>query len=260
MKNALTALAVFDDVGAVLVIALFYGHGIAFEPLMIAGVAVLGLAFVHRWQWTNPMPYIALGTVLWAAMSKAGVEPALAGLVIGAAVPLRAPEASCRSPLRTVERSLHPYATLLIVPLFGFFNAGIDLRAVSLEAVPWRAILGIALGLFLGKQLGIMVTSWAVVHLGLAKLPCGVGWRQVYGAALLAGIGFTMSLFVASLAFVEPGIAAAARMGILAGSIASAIFGSLVIAKGRNTEGIGAKHATGSSRQGWARRTDRTLC
>lgn len=236
LRIFLTALAVFDDIGAVLVMALFYGHGIAPGPLLIAGLAVVGLAAVNRRRSTRPLPYVVLGTVLWAAMAEAGLEPALAGLIVGAAVPLRAPPDGCRSPLRAAERSLHPYTTLLIVPAFAFFNAGIDLRMMSLEAVPWCAVLGVGLGLFLGKQLGIMAMTWIAVRSGLAGLPRGVGWRQVYGTALLAGIGFTMSLFVASLAFADPGAAAAARLAILAGSMASAIAGVCVLAGARKSD------------------------
>ncbi len=229
LRVFLTALAVFDDIGAVLVIALFYGHGVALTPLLVAGLAILGLVLANRWRWTRPLPYLVLGVVLWAAMSRAGIEPALAGVIIGAAVPLRAGAGGCRSPLRSAERSLHPYTTLLIVPLFAFFNAGIDVRAISLDTAPWSVMAGVALGLLLGKPLGIVATTWIAIRLGIAELPRGVGWPQIHGVALLAGIGFTMSLFVTSLAFAGQDAIAAAKLAILLGSALSAAIGLLLL-------------------------------
>jgi len=229
LKVFLTAVAIFDDIGAVLIIGLFYGDDLSLMPLVIAGLAVSGLMALNAFNVTRPLPYVALGLVLWVAMLKSGVEAALVGVVIGFAVPLRAPGCGCSSPLRVTERRLHPWGTLLVVPLFAFFNAGVAVDGDSASSLLTSVPLGVGVGLFVGKQVGIFGAAWIGVRLGVARLPQRVSWPQLYGAALLAGIGFTMSLFVASLAFPNPTLVATAKLAILVGSALSALTGLLIV-------------------------------
>lgn len=225
LKVFLTALAIFDDIGAVLIIGLFYGHDLAPYPLAIAGIATIGLAALNATGVRQPLAYGALGLVLWVAMLKSGVAAALAGILIGFAVPLRTPSCSCPSPLREMERRLHPWVTLLVVPLFAFFNAGIVVDTDALGRIWSPVSLGIAAGLFFGKQAGVMAAAWLAVKSGIAALPRAVGWKHVYGAALLAGVGFTMSLFVTTLAFDDPAVRGGAKLAIILGSLLSATAG-----------------------------------
>lgn len=225
LKVFLTALAIFDDIGAVLIIGLFYGADLAPYPLLIAGAAAIGLAVLNVGGVRRFLPYGALGLVLWVAMLKSGVEAALAGVLIGFAVPLRAGVCGCGSPLREMERRLHPWVALGIVPLFAFFNAGLVIDAAAVNGIWSPVSLGIVAGLFIGKQAGVMTVAWLAVKSGIAALPRGVGWRHLYGAALLAGIGFTMSLFVATLAFADPAVRGGAKLAIILGSLLSAIAG-----------------------------------
>ncbi len=229
LKIFLMALAIFDDIGAIFIIGMFYAQPLSTVPLFVAFVAIAGLALLNRFCIVRPIAYTAVGLVLWVAMLKSGAQPALAGFLIALAVPLNPPGNRGSSPLRETEQRLHPWGMLMVVPLFTFFNAGIsidaDAIASALDAVP----LAIAGGLFLGKQLGVFATARIAVAFGLAQLPQGVTWTQLYGAALLAGIGFTMSLFIASLAFSGVALNSSAKLGILIGSLMSAAVGVLVV-------------------------------
>lgn len=229
LKVFLTAVAIFDDIGAVLIIGLFYGEALSLTPLIFAALALAGLFVLNRIQTTRPAPYVAFGILLWVALLEAGVEAALAGILIALAVPLRAPREGNASPLRETERRLHPWSVLVVVPLFAFFNAGVIIDGNATKLLLGPVPLGIAGGLFFGKQIGVFATAWAAVRLGVGQLPTGVNWGQVYGAASLAGIGFTMSLFVSSLAFADSTLVAASKLAILLGSILSAIVGVCII-------------------------------
>ena len=229
LKVFLTALAIFDDIGAVLIIGLFYGEDISLTPLFVAVLALVGLALLNVFRITRSAAYVVVGLVLWVAMLEAGVEAALAGILIALAVPLRGPGSHGSSPLRETERCLHPWGVLVIVPLFAFFNAGIVIDGDAFGSLLGPVSLGVVGGLFLGKQLGVVGAAWVAVRLGLGQLPAGVNWGQLYGAALLSGIGFTMSLFVASLAFVDPALIASAKLSILAGSFFSAAAGLTIV-------------------------------
>lgn len=229
LKVFLTALAIFDDIGAVLIIGLFYGEDISLVPLLIAVLALVGLSLLNVFLVTRSAPYVAVGLVLWVAMLEAGVEAALAGVLIALAVPLRAPGCRCSSPLRKTERCLHPWGVLFVVPVFAFFNAGITIDGDAFALFFGPVSLGIVGGLFLGKQLGVLGAAWVAVRLGLGQMPQGVSWKQLYGAALFAGIGFTMSLFVASLAFADPVFVASAKIAVLAGSLVSAVAGLTIV-------------------------------
>jgi NhaA family Na+:H+ antiporter len=231
LKVFLTALAIFDDIAAVLIIALFYGEPPSLVPLTITTLALTGLVVANRARSVRPSVYTFLGAILWVAMLKAGVEAALAGVLIALAVPLRVPDCNIPSPLRATERRLHPWSTLVVVPLFAFFNAGIVIDAASAGQLFDSVSLGIIAGLFLGKQIGIFAACWAAVVAGLGRLPKGVTWAQIYGAAVLAGIGFTMSLFVATLAFSNPVLVASAKLAILIGSLLAGAAGLTIIAR-----------------------------
>ncbi len=229
LKVFLTAIAIFDDIGAVLIIGLFYGEVLSVMPLMLAALALAGLIFLNIFRVRRVIPYVAIGLFLWMAMLISGVEAALAGILIAFVVPMRVSGCRCSSPLRETERRLHPWGVLVVVPLFAFFNAGIAIDSEAVASLLTSAPLGIVAGLFIGKQVGIFGAAWLAVRLGVGELPRGVIWSQVYGTALLAGIGFTMSLFIASLAFPSAALVAASKLAILLGSFLSALFGLWVI-------------------------------
>ena len=246
LKIFLMALAIFDDIGAVLVIGVFYAQGISAPGLVAAVAATIGLAIIGRSGLEHPVPYLLLGMVLWVAMGKAGIEPALAGIVIGASVPMRARRDGDYSPLRSLERGLQPWVALCVVPLFAFFNAGVRLQGETIETLFEPVSLGVILGLALGKPLGIVSASWLSVKLGLAQRPKGAGWGQLWGVAMLAGIGFTMSLFVAALAFTQPRLLEISRLAILVGSGISAVSGLLLLFMTTRGTGPSANEASAS--------------
>jgi len=226
----LTALAIFDDVGAILVIALFYPETLSALALMAAALGVAALVALNRFNVVATAPYVLAGFFLWVALLNSGVHATLAGVVVAFAIPLYGKKKNISySPLREMERRLRPWVALGIVPLFAFFNAGIVLPGLSVDALLTPLTLGIVLGLFLGKQLGIFGMTWLAVRLGISHLPEGVIWKHVYGVALLAGIGFTMSLFITSLAFADADLLAAARFAIIVGSLISAAAGLFVL-------------------------------
>lgn len=228
-KVFLTAIAVMDDLGAIVIIAAFYTEGLGWVPLGLAAGAALALLALNRFGVTARAPYILLGLVLWVFVLKSGVHATLAGVLVGLAIPLRTTDREGHSPLRHLEHGLHPWVAFGVLPIFAFANAGLpvlDLRPGDLASpVP----LGIALGLLLGKQLGIFGMTWVMVTCGLARLPRGMDWWAVYGVAVLAGVGFTMSLFIGSLAFDEAAMATQTRLGILSGSLVCGALGYAVL-------------------------------
>lgn len=232
LRVFLMALAIFDDLGAIVVIALFYTADLSVMSLAVAAVAVAALFVLNRLKVTRIAAYVLVGLVLWVAVLKSGVHATLAGVILGLAIPLRDARNPDYSPLRHMEHNLHLWVAFLVVPVFAFANAGVSLQGLSpgtlLEPVP----LGIAAGLFIGKQAGILLFCGAVIALGWARLPAGATWAGFYGVSILAGIGFTMSLFVTSLAFEHTGPdgpIVAGRLGILLGSLLSAVCGYLVL-------------------------------
>lgn len=227
----LTAVAIVDDIGAVLVIALFYTADISLLALGIAVAVFLVLFIGNRLRIQQVAFYMVLGVLLWVAVLKSGVHATIAGVVLGMVIPLdtNKPEASV---LHKLEHSLHPWVTYFIMPVFALANAGvkIDLGSVG-NLITSPVSLGIILGLFLGKQFGITVASYLMVKSKLAVLPSGLRWNHIYGASLLGGIGFTMSLFIAGLAFGDEVLLANAKIAILTGSFISAITGIVVLTK-----------------------------
>ncbi|QID18257.1 Na+/H+ antiporter NhaA [Nitrogeniibacter mangrovi] len=231
LKVFLTSLAIFDDVGAIIIIALFYTSTISLTALLVAGGAMLVLLGLNRGRITHLGLYLAVGTLMWVATLKSGVHATLAGVLLALFIPMRTRAGGSVSPLKHLEHELHPLVTYLILPVFAFCNAGLDLRGVGLDQVFHPVPVGIALGLFLGKQIGVFAFCWIGIRLGLARLPAGVGWAALYGTAALCGIGFTMSLFIGSLAFENSGVNRMfdERLGILVGSLASGVLGYAVL-------------------------------
>ena len=229
LKVFLLALAIIDDLGAIVIIALFYTSELSLPALVIAAVGVFALAYLNGRNVTRIAPYLVIGLLVWVSVLKSGVHATLAGVIVALFIPLRAGNENRRSPLKEVEHGLAPWVAFGILPVFAFANAGVALEGLAPLDLFAGIPLGIAAGLFIGKQVGIMSFVWAGVRLGLARLPDGVTWPQIYGVALLAGIGFTMSLFIGTLAFSDPEQTAAVRIGVLAGSLLSAIAGTLVL-------------------------------
>jgi len=229
LKVFLLALAIIDDLGAIIIIALFYTSELSVEVLAIAAIGMGVLGYLNYRGVTRLAPYLVTGLVIWVCVLKSGVHATLAGVIIALFIPLRLRDTQDQSPLKVVEHGLAPWVAFGIMPIFAFANAGVSLSGLSFDDLFAGIPLGIALGLFLGKQIGIMGFVWGGVRLGIAKLPDGASWSQIYGISMLAGIGFTMSLFIGTLAFSDPEHAAAVRIGVLAGSIASAILGFLLL-------------------------------
>lgn len=235
----LTALAIFDDVGAILVIALFYSEGLSIPALALAGVGVAGLTALNRLKILAATPYVLVGLLLWVAVLKSGVHATLAGVLMALAIPLSLDTAEGpHSPLRRMEDHLRPWVLLGVVPLFAFFNAGISVSGLTVEGMATPVALGTMLGLLLGKQLGIFGATWLAVRLGAGKLPPEVTWTQLYGVAVLGGIGFTMSLFIVPLALDGPNDLVDARSAILLASSLSAIVGFLLLRFGSSPRSV----------------------
>ncbi|WP_122466641.1 Na+/H+ antiporter NhaA [Pseudomonas viridiflava] len=225
LKLFLMTLAIIDDLGAIIVIALVYSGELSQVSLILAAVSIIALIAMNRSGVSRLAPYLLVGLVLWVCVLKSGVHATLAGVVLAFCIPLRT--SSKASPLLTLEHGLHPWVAYGILPLFAFANAGVSLAGVTMESFTHPVPLGIAAGLLLGKTLGVFGLTWLAVKTRMASLPKEANWGHVLGVSILCGIGFTMSLFVGSLAF-EPGVSAYAgedRMGILTGSILSAIIG-----------------------------------
>lgn len=226
LKVFLLALAIIDDLGVVVIIALFYTGDLSTMALLVGFVMTGVLFMLNAKEVTKLTPYMIVGAILWFAVLKSGVHATLAGVVIGFAIPLKGKKGE-HSPLKHMEHALHPYVAFGILPLFAFANAGISLEGVSMSGLTSMLPLGIALGLLVGKPLGIFTFSWAAVKLGIAKLPQGVNFIHIFAVSVLCGIGFTMSIFISSLAFanVSPEFDTYARLGILMGSTTAAIIG-----------------------------------
>ncbi|MYH58599.1 MAG: Na+/H+ antiporter NhaA [Boseongicola sp. SB0675_bin_26] len=236
LKIFLLAVAIIDDLAAIVIIAAFYTDGVSLAALSVAAIGWLGLLVLNRAGVMRITPYVLVGIVMWAAVLKSGVHATLAGVLVALTVPIRARDGT--SPLKVAEHDLHPWVAFLVLPLFAFANAGVALEGISPSALAAPLPLGIALGLFIGKQAGVLVFSWLGVKAGLCRLPDGVTWLQVYGIACLTGVGFTMSLFIGTLAFDTAGQLDEVRLGVLLGSGLSALLGFAVLKHAlRRTQG-----------------------
>ena len=243
LKAFLLSIAIFDDLGAIVVIAAFYTASLSSVSLVIAALLVVGLAVLNRFDVMRPAAYFLIGIPLWVAVLKSGVHATLAGVALAMFIPLRFPKGtvappSAEPPLHHLEHTLHPWVAFGVLPVFAFANAGVSIIGLSISDALHPVPLGIVLGLFLGKQIGIVATCWLAIRLRLAALPEAVGWWQLYGTALLCGIGFTMSLFIASLAFEQgdTGYRGLERLGILIGTIVSGLCGYFVLRVASNHE------------------------
>ncbi|WP_295481364.1 Na+/H+ antiporter NhaA [uncultured Pseudomonas sp.] len=232
LKLFLMTLAIIDDLGAIIIIALFYSGALSSLALSLAGACLLALLGMNRLGVKRLAPYLIVGLVLWVCVLKSGIHATLAGVMLAMFIPLRGRDDKTASPLITLEHALHPWVAYAILPLFAFANAGVSLVGVTAQSFIHSVPLGVAIGLVLGKTVGVFGLTWVAIKLRLASLPAGANWGQVFGVAILCGIGFTMSLFVGSLAF-PSGVSEYAgedRMGILTGSFFAALIGYAVTA------------------------------
>lgn len=230
LKVFLTSLAIFDDLGAIIVIAFFYTEQLSLLSLSISAVMLTLLFMLNRKGVTDTAPYIFIGIILWVAVLKSGVHATLAGVILALFIPIKGKEGE-PSPLKSLEHNLHALVAFIILPIFAFANAGINFSGVGLEQIISPVPLGIILGLVVGKQIGVFGFCFIAIKLGMAKLPDNVNWTLLYGVAMLCGIGFTMSLFVGSLAFEQDATSPLFqdRLGIVVGSLISGISGYLLI-------------------------------
>jgi NhaA family Na+:H+ antiporter len=229
LKVFLLALAIIDDLGAIVIIAVFYSSELSLPVLGIAAAGTAVLGYLNFRGVTRTAPYLVTGLIVWVCVLKSGVHATLAGVIVALFIPLKAEDESGKSPLKRIEHDLAPWVSFGVMPLFAFANAGVALHGLSVLDLFGGIPLGVALGLFLGKQLGIMTFLWGAVRLGIARLPEGIGWVHIYGVSVMSGIGFTMSLFIGTLAFSDPEHSAGVRIGVLSGSIASALVGYLIL-------------------------------
>ncbi|EQC05482.1 Na+/H+ antiporter NhaA [Aeromonas salmonicida] len=225
LKVFLLALAIMDDLGVIIIIALFYTQQLSLSAIGVAAAATVVLFLFNRMKVERLSFYMLIGLIAWVAVLKSGVHATLAGVVVAFMIPLKGERTE--SPLKYLEHQLNPWCAYLILPLFAFSNAGVSLDGMGLDALTNPVCLGIIVGLFVGKPLGIFTISWLVVKLGLAKLPAGTDFKQIFAVSVLCGIGFTMSMFIASLAFQHSGMEYGnyARLGILLGSTLAAFAG-----------------------------------
>jgi Na+:H+ antiporter, NhaA family len=229
LKVFLTTLAIVDDLGSILIIAIFYTEKLSMLALALAGLFIVGLAILNATGVRRLAPYLVLGALLWVSVLKSGVHATLAGVVLALFIPLKsageAAEAEAARPAIRLEHAIKPWSAWFIMPVFAFANAGLPLAGLSLASLAAPLPLGIVAGLFLGKQIGIMLGAGLLIMLGIAAMPAGGSWGRLYGVAILGGIGFTMSLFIGTLAFDDAAHHAEVRLGVLAGSLLSALVG-----------------------------------
>jgi NhaA family Na+:H+ antiporter len=228
LKVFLAALAIIDDLGAIVIIAIFYSGALSAWSLGLAGGVMLCLLALNRAGVRSRAPYMLLGIALWLFVLKSGVHATLAGVAVALAIPIAEDEAG-RSPLRELEHLLHPWVAYLVMPAFAFANAGVSFSGITVAHLFAGVPLGIALGLFVVKQVGAFGAAWLAIRAGWARMPEGADWTMLYGACMLAGIGFTMSLFIGTLAFDLASFGAPVRLGVLTGSALSGIAGYLVL-------------------------------
>lgn len=237
LKIFLMALAIIDDIGAILIISLFYTHDLSFFSMLLALCCFIILLIMNKLNVTRITAYIIIGILLWVCVLKSGVHATLAGIILAFTIPLNMQNDNGKhiSPARILQHNLNFWVAYFVLPIFAFMNAGIYLRSISFSDLTNNVALGITLGLFLGKQIGVMLFVYLAVKLNLAQLPKCVNWAQMYGVAVLTGIGFTMSLFVNSLAYNDSDIFMHTdRLAILLGSIISGIVGYLILKYAKN--------------------------
>ena len=240
LKIFLLAIAIIDDLGAILIIAAFYTSELSVNALTLSMLGFALAVTLNRMGVKSIAPYLIVGIFMWACVLKSGVHATLAGVLIALTIPMKESEGQ-KSLLYRAEHGLHPWVAFMVLPLFAFANAGVNLAGISLDALLQPLPLGIAAGLFVGKQIGVMGMTWLAVKSGIAKLPTGVNWMHVYGVACLTGVGFTMSLFIGSLAFNSPELMNDVRLGVMTGSILSGVLGFVVLRYASQEEKVGAR-------------------
>jgi len=231
IKIFLTSVAIFDDIGAIVIIAFFYTAKISLVALAVVALCISILALLNKRNTESMSVYLMVGLVMWVAMLKSGVHATLTGVVLAMFIPMKSEANSHYSPLKNLEHDLHSVVAFFILPVFAFANAGVSFSGVGIEQFLHNVPLGIALGLFIGKQVGVFGLCWVALQLKVARLPKGMSWSSLYGTSALCGIGFTMSLFIGSLAFDETGVNLLfdERIGILLGSLVSGFVGYFVL-------------------------------
>ena len=228
LKMLLTAIAVIDDLGAIIIIALFYTQKISVVPLIIAAIAIVKLFTLNRAGVRRIGPYAVLGLVMWAAVLQSGVHATLAGAATAMFIPAHGCRKSDESPNQKLQHALHPWIAFLVLPLFAFANAGVPFSGIGSSSLTHPVVAGIIGGLFIGKFVGVLGTVYLSTRMGLCEKPADVSWRHMAGMSLLCGIGFTMSLFIGTLAF-SPEMQSLVRLGVLGGSLLSAVAGYIVL-------------------------------
>ncbi|OYX03882.1 MAG: Na+/H+ antiporter NhaA [Caulobacter vibrioides] len=232
LKIFLATLAIVDDLVAVLVIAVFYTAELNTAALAGAGIVTLVLVGFNRLKLKRLAPYLVMGVALWWLVLLSGVHATIAGVVLAMTIPLQASKAApddADSPLHRLEHALSSWVAFLVVPIFGFANAGVSFAGMTPSVLAEPVTLGVALGLFLGKQIGVFGAAWLAIRLGIARLPVAASWLQLYGVSLLCGIGFTMSLFIGLLAFRDAALQNEVKVGVLVGSLSSALIGATLL-------------------------------
>lgn len=228
LKVLLTAIAVFDDLGAIVIIALFYTDQLSLLALGLATAALAVLVVLNFVGVKKTAPYVVVGIILWVCVLKSGVHATLAGVAVAMAIPMSGAHPDDVSPLKSLEHAVHPWVAYAVLPIFAFANAGVSFAGIGWNSFLEPVTLGISAGLFVGKQVGILGTIWLTVRTKLVRMPDGANWQQIYGMTVLCGIGFTMSLFIGGLAWEHAHFDAPVRLGVITGSLLSALVGSLV--------------------------------
>ncbi|MDH3347685.1 MAG: Na+/H+ antiporter NhaA [Desulfobulbaceae bacterium] len=231
LKIFLTSLAIFDDIGAIIIIALFYTEKLSLTALVVVACCIPILTFLNRLNNTSKSQYMIIGVIMWIAMLKSGVHATLTGVLLAMFIPIKSTKDPSSSPLKELENDLHPVVAFMILPLFAFTNAGINFTGVGTEQILHPVPLGIALALFIGKQAGVFGLCWLSIKLKFTNLPKGISWSSLYGIAALCGVGFTMSMFIGSLAFEETSVNLLfnEKLGIILGSLASGLMGFVIL-------------------------------
>lgn len=227
LRTFLLTLAIVDDLGAIVIIALFYTADVSLLALGLASIGIVGLVILNRMHVASRAAYLLVGAFIWVCVLKSGVHATLAGVVTAFAIPLTV--RNNQRPSETLEHALHPWVVFMILPIFAFANAGVALSGITLSSFTQPVPMGIALGLIIGKPVGILSLCWLAYKLGIAKIDPSLNWKLLGGASMLAGIGFTMSLFIGMLAFSSPEMATQIRIGVLSGSLFCGVTGFLIL-------------------------------
>ena len=228
LKIFLLAIAIIDDLGAIVIIAIFYTSELSLSALSFSVIGFAAAVALNRMGVQRTAPYLLVGIVMWVFVLKSGVHATLAGVLIAFTIPLKTKNED-EALLYKMEHGLHPWVAFLILPVFAFANAGVNFTGIGIDDLLQPLTLGIAVGLFLGKQIGVFLATWIGVKSGIARLPENVSWKHVYGVACLTGVGFTMSLFIGSLAFTTADVMNAVRLGVVLGSVLSGLFGYVLL-------------------------------